>query len=55
MNQVPFTSITLGMDTSPKARLITKAILEAYEAGLGHGEQPMFPRQIWGRLVVTQD
>lgn len=31
------------MDTSPKARLITKAILEAYEAGLGHGEQPMFP------------
>ena len=42
-NQVPFTSITLGMDTSPKARLITKAILEAYEAGLGHGEQPMFP------------
>ena len=42
-NQVPFTSITLGMDVSPKARLITKAILEAYEAGLGHGEQPMFP------------
>lgn len=45
MNQVPFTSITLGLGTTPKQRLITKALLEAYNAGLGHGEQPMFPRQ----------
>ena len=42
-NQVPFTSITLGMDTSEKARRITKGILNAYDAGLGHGEQPLFP------------
>lgn len=42
-NQVPFTSITLGLGTTPKQRLITKALLEAYNAGLGHGEQPMFP------------
>jgi len=42
-NQVPFSSITLGMGTSPKERMVTKAILEAYDAGLGHHEQPMFP------------
>lgn len=40
---MPFTSITLGMDTTPKGRLVTKAILEAYDAGLGHGESAMFP------------
>lgn len=40
-NQVPFTSVTLGMDTSEKARRITKGILNAYDAGLGHGEQPL--------------
>lgn len=42
-NQVPFTSITLGLGTTPKQRLITKALLEAYSAGLGNGENPMFP------------
>ena len=46
-NQVPFTSITLGLDTSPKARLITKALLEAYDAGLGNSENPMFPNVLF--------
>ena len=31
------------MDTSEKARRITQGILTAYKAGLGHGEQPLFP------------
>lgn len=42
-NQVSFSSLTLGMGTKPNERRVTKAILEAYDAGLGHHEQPMFP------------
>ena len=45
--QVPFTSVNIGTDTSKEARLITKCLLEAYNAGLGHGEQPLFPNIIF--------
>lgn len=45
--QVPFTSINIGTDTSKEGRLLTKCLLEAYDAGLGHGEQPLFPNIIF--------
>lgn len=45
--QVPFSSINYGMDTSSEGRMVMKNILLATEAGLGHGETPIFPIQIF--------
>lgn len=45
--QVPFSSINYGMDTSPEGRMVIKNVLLATEAGLGHGETPIFPIQIF--------
>ena len=45
--QTPFSSINYGMDTSPEGRMVMKNILLATEAGLGGGETPIFPIQIF--------
>lgn len=45
--QTPFSSINYGMDTSPEAHMVIKNLLLATEAGLGHGETPIFPIQIF--------
>ncbi|MDR3208127.1 MAG: anaerobic ribonucleoside triphosphate reductase, partial [Oscillospiraceae bacterium] len=45
--QTPFSSINYGMDTSPEGRMAVKNVLLATEAGLGHGETPIFPIQIF--------
>jgi ribonucleoside-triphosphate reductase len=45
--QVPFSSINYGMDTSPEGRMLIKNILLAEEKGLGNGETPIFPIQIF--------
>lgn len=45
--QVPFSSINYGTDTSAEARMIVKNLLLATEAGLGNGETPIFPIQIF--------
>ncbi len=45
--QTPFSSINYGMDTSDEGRMIMKNVLLATEAGLGHGETPIFPIQIF--------
>ncbi|MCL2056434.1 MAG: anaerobic ribonucleoside triphosphate reductase [Oscillospiraceae bacterium] len=45
--QTPFSSINYGTDTSPEGRMVTKNILLATESGLGHGETPIFPIQIF--------
>jgi ribonucleoside-triphosphate reductase len=45
--QVPFSSINYGMDTSPEGRMVVKNILLAEESGLGNGETPIFPIQIF--------
>ena len=45
--QVPFSSINYGTDTSPEGRLVTECIMKATEAGLGFGETPIFPIQIF--------
>ena len=45
--QTPCSSINYGMDTSPEARMLIKNLLLATEAGLGCGESPMFPIQIF--------
>ena len=45
--QVPFSSLNVGTETSEKARLVVKNLLLAYEAGLGKGENPIFPNIIF--------
>jgi len=45
--QVPFSSINYGTDTSPEGRLVIKNVMLATEAGLGYGETPIFPIQIF--------
>lgn len=45
--QTPFSSINYGMDTSPEARMVIKNLLLSTEAGLGNGETPIFPIQIF--------
>ena len=45
--QVPFSSINYGMDTSPEARMAVRNLLLSTEAGLGNGETPIFPIQIF--------
>ncbi|MCF0228059.1 MAG: anaerobic ribonucleoside-triphosphate reductase, partial [Malacoplasma sp.] len=46
-SQVPFSSVNIGIPTSPDAALVCKAFLEEYIKGLGGGEQPIFPNIIF--------
>ena len=45
--QVPFSSINYGTDTSPEGRMVMRNLLLATDAGLGNGETPIFPVQIF--------
>ncbi|MGM9639631.1 MAG: anaerobic ribonucleoside triphosphate reductase [Butyricicoccaceae bacterium] len=45
--QTPFSSINYGTDTSPEGRMVIKNVMLATEAGLGRGETPIFPIQIF--------
>ncbi|MDR0832077.1 MAG: anaerobic ribonucleoside triphosphate reductase [Bacillales bacterium] len=45
--QVPFSSINYGTDTTAEGRLVMHEILNATEEGLGNGETPIFPIQIF--------
>lgn len=46
-NQVVFSSINYGTDTSPEGRCIIRELLKATDRGVGNGETPIFPIQIW--------
>ena len=46
-NQVVFSSINYGTDTSAEGRCIMREILESTYAGVGNGETAIFPIQIW--------
>ena len=45
--QTPFSSINYGMDTSPEGRMVMRNVMLTTEAGLGNGETPIFPIQIF--------
>ena len=45
--QIPFSSLNYGTDTSPEGRMVMKNILKATDKGLGNGETPIFPIQIF--------
>jgi anaerobic ribonucleoside-triphosphate reductase len=46
-NQVVFSSINYGTDTSAEGRMVIKELLSATIEGLGNGEVPVFPIQIF--------
>ncbi|AHV95308.1 anaerobic ribonucleoside triphosphate reductase [Paenibacillus sabinae] len=45
--QIPFTSINYGTCTSPEGQLVIDSLLTATMNGLGSGETPVFPIQIF--------
>ena len=45
--QVPFSSVNFGTDYSPEGRMVIKNYLLSLDAGLGHGETPIFPVSIF--------
>lgn len=45
--QVPFSSINYGTDTSTEGRIIMETVLKTTWEGLGTGETPIFPIQIF--------
>ncbi len=45
--QVPFSSINYGTDTTPEGRMVSRNVMLATESGLGNGETPIFPVQIF--------
>ena len=45
--QVPFTSINYGTDLSSEGRLVSENVMLSMEAGLGNGETPIFPINIF--------
>lgn len=46
-NQVVFSSINYGTDTSAEGRCIIRELLVSTYKGVGNGETPIFPIQIW--------
>lgn len=46
-SQVPFSSINYGTDTSAEGRMVIKATLDETDNGLGGGETPIFPVQVF--------
>ena len=46
-SQVPFSSINYGTDTTAEGRMVVKATLDETDKGLGGGETPIFPVQIF--------
>ena len=45
--QIPFSSINYGTDISEEGRLVMRNLLLATDRGLGNGETPIFPIQIF--------
>jgi ribonucleoside-triphosphate reductase len=46
-NQIPFSSISLGVGVDEGSRKVCKAILDMYDKGLGKGEVAMFPNIVF--------
>lgn len=46
-NQVVFSSINYGTDTSAEGRCVIRELLNTTLRGVGNGETPIFPIQIW--------
>ena len=49
-NQVVFSSINYGTDTSPEGRCVIRELLRSTYEGVGNGETAIFPIQIWKKM-----
>lgn len=47
LNQVVFSSINYGTDTSAEGRCVMRELLLSTEKGIGNGATAIFPIQIW--------
>lgn len=45
--QIPFSSINYGTDTSEEGRMVIRNLFKSTKRGLGNGETPIFPIQIF--------
>lgn len=45
--QVPFSSVNFGTDTSSEGRMVSEALLKAFDGGMGKGETPIFPNLVF--------
>ena len=45
--QIPFSSINYGTDTSEEGRMVVRNLFKSTKRGLGNGETPIFPIQIF--------
>ena len=52
-NQVVFSSINYGTDTSAEGRCVIREILNSTYEGVGNGATAIFPIQIWKRNAVS--
>ncbi len=46
-NQVVFSSVNYGTDTSPEGRCVIREMLKSTDRGVGNGATAIFPIQIW--------
>lgn len=46
-SQTPFSSVNFGLGVNSESRLVSKELLNAIDAGLGHGETAIFPITIF--------
>lgn len=44
---VPFSSVNVGGDVTAEGRLVTRALLQTFDNGLGRGETPLFPNIVF--------
>ncbi len=45
--QIPYSTISIGLDPGPMARRVAHALLNAYERGLGRGEPAVYPNLVF--------
>ena len=50
-NQLPFSSVNFGLDTSKSGRLVSFALLHATEVGIGKGATAIFPISIFKEMA----
>lgn len=45
--QVPYSTLSIGLDSSPMARQVAFSVLDAFERGLGRGEPAIYPNLVF--------
>lgn len=45
--QIPYSTLSIGLDVAPMARRVARALLDAYARGLGRGEPAVYPNLVF--------